>query len=151
MAGELSFFELGVEDADRARTFYAGPFGWQIESGPSRRAASRSARRTSPAAMHGGDRGATPLPVLRGRRHRGRGRPRAASSAASSRSIDISGATSWPRASATSGCAATTRTRRFGLHQRPRLIATHLVATTALSHAKCGPSGHRAVHRLTRT
>ena len=30
MNGELSFFELGVDDADRARDFYGGLFGWKF-------------------------------------------------------------------------------------------------------------------------
>jgi predicted enzyme related to lactoylglutathione lyase len=35
MTGEPSFFELGVADADRARAFYTGLFGWQMDPGPS--------------------------------------------------------------------------------------------------------------------
>ena len=35
MAGEPSFFELGVNDAGRGRAFYEGLFGWQMEPGPS--------------------------------------------------------------------------------------------------------------------
>jgi hypothetical protein len=35
MAGELAFFELGVEDADKGRSFYEGLFGWTFETGPS--------------------------------------------------------------------------------------------------------------------
>ncbi|WP_374935653.1 VOC family protein [Streptomyces sp. SM11] len=35
MAGEISFFELGVEDPDRARVFYGELFGWTFEPGPS--------------------------------------------------------------------------------------------------------------------
>ena len=35
MAGELTFFELGVEDAERGRTFYEGLFGWRFAPGPS--------------------------------------------------------------------------------------------------------------------
>ena len=35
MAGEPSFFELGVGDAERGRAFYAGLFGWEMERGPS--------------------------------------------------------------------------------------------------------------------
>jgi predicted enzyme related to lactoylglutathione lyase len=35
MAGEVAFFELGVEDVDRGRAFYEGLFGWRFEPGPS--------------------------------------------------------------------------------------------------------------------
>ena len=35
MAGEVSFFELGVEDTERGRAFYQGLFGWRFETGPS--------------------------------------------------------------------------------------------------------------------
>jgi predicted enzyme related to lactoylglutathione lyase len=34
MAG-FSFFELGVEDAERGRAFYEGLFGWRFAPGPS--------------------------------------------------------------------------------------------------------------------
>ena len=29
----MTFFELGVEDADRGRVFYEGLFGWRFEPG----------------------------------------------------------------------------------------------------------------------
>jgi uncharacterized protein len=32
MTGEPSFFELGTEDAERARAFYTALFGWQMDS-----------------------------------------------------------------------------------------------------------------------
>jgi predicted enzyme related to lactoylglutathione lyase len=35
MAGQLTFFELGVEDAKRGRAFYEGLFGWRFAPGPS--------------------------------------------------------------------------------------------------------------------
>ena len=35
MAGEVSFFELGVEDPTSARTFYGELFGWRMQPGPS--------------------------------------------------------------------------------------------------------------------
>ena len=35
MTGELSFFEIGVEDADKGRAFYEAMFGWKMEPGPS--------------------------------------------------------------------------------------------------------------------
>lgn len=31
--GELSFFEIHVDDAERAQNFYGGLFGWQFEKG----------------------------------------------------------------------------------------------------------------------
>jgi uncharacterized protein len=59
MAGELSFFELGVEDAERGRAFYEGLFGWRLERGPSGGGFTIDTP-TIPGGMHGGDRGATP-------------------------------------------------------------------------------------------
>ncbi|MGH2969645.1 MAG: VOC family protein [Solirubrobacteraceae bacterium] len=59
MAGELAFFELGVEDADRGRAFYEGVFGWRFERGPSGKGwviDTPNAR----GGMHGGDGGASP-------------------------------------------------------------------------------------------
>lgn len=35
MPGELGFFELGVEDAEKGRAFYEGLFGWRFTPGPS--------------------------------------------------------------------------------------------------------------------
>ena len=35
MAGEITFFELGVDDVEQARTFYGSLFGWSFEPGPS--------------------------------------------------------------------------------------------------------------------
>ena len=35
MAGEVSFFELGVKDAAKAREFYGELFGWRMKPGPS--------------------------------------------------------------------------------------------------------------------
>ena len=37
MSGHPTFFELGVGDAERARAFYEGLFGWRMEPGPSGR------------------------------------------------------------------------------------------------------------------
>lgn len=34
MSGEPSFFEIGVEDVERGRAFYAALFGWTTEPGP---------------------------------------------------------------------------------------------------------------------
>jgi predicted enzyme related to lactoylglutathione lyase len=59
MAGELSFFELGVEDAERGRAFYEGLFGWRFEGGPSDNGFAIGTPNVE-GGMHGGDRGATP-------------------------------------------------------------------------------------------
>ena len=34
MAGELAFFEIGVADVDKGRTFYQALFGWSFAPGP---------------------------------------------------------------------------------------------------------------------
>jgi uncharacterized protein len=59
MAGELSFFELGVEDVERGRAFYEGLFGWQFDRGPSGQGWVIGTP-TVEGGMHGGDRGAGP-------------------------------------------------------------------------------------------
>jgi predicted enzyme related to lactoylglutathione lyase len=59
MAGELSFIELGVEDAAKGRAFYEGLFGWSFEPGPSGNGWVIGTPNV-PAGMHPGDRGATP-------------------------------------------------------------------------------------------
>ena len=59
MAGELAFFELGVEDTERGRDFYSGLFGWEFETGPSGKGFVISTPNV-PGGMHGGDRGAVP-------------------------------------------------------------------------------------------
>jgi predicted enzyme related to lactoylglutathione lyase len=60
MAGELSFIELGVEDAERGRAFYEALFGWTFEPGPSGGGGFAVAMPNVAAGMHGGDKGATP-------------------------------------------------------------------------------------------
>ena len=60
MTGELAFFELGVEDPERARGFYGGLFGWRFEPGPSG-SGFTIATPTVPGGLHGGDPGAAPL------------------------------------------------------------------------------------------
>jgi predicted enzyme related to lactoylglutathione lyase len=60
MIGEPTFFEIGVADTARARSFYGGLFGWRIEPGPSAGGYQISTP-TVPGGMHGGDEGATPL------------------------------------------------------------------------------------------
>lgn len=58
MAGEITFFELGVEDAERGRAFYGGLFDWRFERGPSGQGWAIATGGT-PGGMHGGDRGAS--------------------------------------------------------------------------------------------
>lgn len=59
MAGELSFFELGVGDVERGRAFYEGLFGWRFETGPSGQGFVISAPNVE-GGMHGGDAGSAP-------------------------------------------------------------------------------------------
>jgi predicted enzyme related to lactoylglutathione lyase len=65
MSGELGFFELGVEDADRARTFYGALFGWTFTPGPSGGAGSMIRTPNVPGGLHGGDPGAPPYLFFR--------------------------------------------------------------------------------------
>ena len=64
MNGELTFFELGVEDTERGRAFYEGLFGWRFETGPSGNGHVISTPNV-PGGMHGGDAGATPYVFFR--------------------------------------------------------------------------------------
>ncbi len=59
MAGELSFFSIGVGDADKARTFYGSLFGWGFAEPPSGRGAVVETSNI-PGGIHGGDPGASP-------------------------------------------------------------------------------------------
>jgi predicted enzyme related to lactoylglutathione lyase len=59
MAGELSFFELGVGDAAAGRAFYEGLFGWSFEPGPSGGGFGIGTPNV-PGGMHGGDAAAAP-------------------------------------------------------------------------------------------
>lgn len=59
MSGEVAFFELGVEDAERGRAFYEGLFGWRFETGPSG-AGFVIETGGVPGGMHPGDAGARP-------------------------------------------------------------------------------------------
>jgi uncharacterized protein len=59
MAGEIAFFELGVEDVERGRAFYGGLFGWRFERGPSGDGVHIETN-GAPGGMHGGDARATP-------------------------------------------------------------------------------------------
>jgi predicted enzyme related to lactoylglutathione lyase len=53
------FFELGVENAERARTFYSGVFGWAMEPGPSGQGLVIDANGV-PGGLHAGDPKAAP-------------------------------------------------------------------------------------------
>jgi predicted enzyme related to lactoylglutathione lyase len=64
MAGEVAFFELGVEDVERGRAFYKGLFGWRFERGPSGEGWTIGAGDV-PGGMHGGDKGAAPILFFR--------------------------------------------------------------------------------------
>src|SRR6478609_9554355 len=60
----ISFFELGVEDADKARDFYGALFGWTFETGPSMKGYAISSPGV-PGGMHPGDKGAWPYVFFR--------------------------------------------------------------------------------------
>ncbi len=64
MNGELSFFEIGVEDAQRGRAFYEGLFDWNFEPGPSGGGFGIGGSNV-PGGMHGGDPGAAPYVFFR--------------------------------------------------------------------------------------
>ena len=60
MAGEITFFEIGVDDVERGRAFYGALFDWSFEPGPSGESAGAVIRTaTVPGGMHGGDPGAS--------------------------------------------------------------------------------------------
>jgi uncharacterized protein len=62
MNGELSFFELGVGDADRARDFYGSLFGWEfVDEGGGATIETPNV----PGGLHGGDAGASPYVFFR--------------------------------------------------------------------------------------
>jgi predicted enzyme related to lactoylglutathione lyase len=59
MSGHPTFFELGVADADRARAFYTGLFGWRMGPGPSGNGYTIETGGV-PGGLHGGDAEASP-------------------------------------------------------------------------------------------
>jgi uncharacterized protein len=62
MNGELSFFELGVDDADRAREFYGSLFAWEfVDEGNGATIETPNI----PGGLHGGDAGASPYVFFR--------------------------------------------------------------------------------------
>ncbi|MFJ6054303.1 VOC family protein [Streptomyces sp. NPDC092307] len=60
MAGEVSFFELGVGDDERARTFFGSLFGWTFEPGPSDGGGFAIRTPNVRGGLHGNDPGARP-------------------------------------------------------------------------------------------
>lgn len=60
MNGDLSFFEIGVEDAARGGTFYGGLFGWRVEPGPSGGDGFEISTPGVRGGLHGGDPAASP-------------------------------------------------------------------------------------------
>jgi len=62
MDGSLSFFELGVEDTDKARRFYGQLFGWEFVD---EKAGSTIETPNIPGGLHGGDPGASPYLFFR--------------------------------------------------------------------------------------
>jgi uncharacterized protein len=62
MNGELSFFELGVEDTDRARAFYGTLFGWEFVDEDGARTIETP---NIPGGLHGGDPRASPYLFFR--------------------------------------------------------------------------------------
>jgi predicted enzyme related to lactoylglutathione lyase len=59
MAGELSFFELGVEDVEQAHAFYGALFGWRMDRPPGSEGWTIHSHGV-PGGMHGGDAKASP-------------------------------------------------------------------------------------------
>jgi uncharacterized protein len=61
VAGEVSFFELGVKDPARARRFYGELFGWNMKPGPSgEEFGFHIETENIGGGLHGGDEGASP-------------------------------------------------------------------------------------------
>jgi len=66
MAGEVSFFELGVKDPVRARAFYCELFGWKMSPGPSGEGRGFQIESGNiPGGLHGGDEGSGPYLFFR--------------------------------------------------------------------------------------
>ncbi|HCT77001.1 MAG TPA: glyoxalase [Micromonosporaceae bacterium] len=64
MTGELSFFEIGVQDPERGRVFYGGLFGWKFGAGPTGNGFEITAPNV-PGGMHGNDPAAAPYLFFR--------------------------------------------------------------------------------------
>ena len=56
----ISFFELGVEDAEKGRAFYGAMIGWEFATGPSGKGFVIDTPGGTPGGMHPGDKGAWP-------------------------------------------------------------------------------------------
>ncbi|MGW6455767.1 VOC family protein [Streptomyces sp. NPDC055078] len=65
MAGEISFFELGVGDFEQARTFYGSLFGWSFDQGSTEGGGYAIGTPNVPGGVHGGDPAATPYLFFR--------------------------------------------------------------------------------------
>jgi predicted enzyme related to lactoylglutathione lyase len=65
MSGEPAFFEIGVEDPQRGKTFYGALFGWDFTPGPSQEGGFIIGTSGIPGGMHGGDAGAVPYLFFR--------------------------------------------------------------------------------------
>ncbi|MFG3661633.1 VOC family protein [Streptomyces sp. NPDC047706] len=64
MAGEPSFFEIGVADPERGRAFYGALFGWNLEAGPGGDGFTIGTGGL-PGGMHGGGENASPYLFFR--------------------------------------------------------------------------------------
>jgi len=64
MAGEPSFFEIGVQDAERGRAFYGALFGWELGPAPSGPGFMIETGGLA-GGMHGGDAGGGPCLFFR--------------------------------------------------------------------------------------
>lgn len=67
MAGEPHWFEIGVDDAVKAKDFYGSLFGWEFRTGPAGDGAAGAVIRTPglDGGLHGGDPGASPYLFFR--------------------------------------------------------------------------------------
>ena len=115
--GQLTFFELGVEDLEQGRIFYEGLFGWSFMVGPGDGYLIKGTR--VPGGVHGGDRGAAPyvffLLTLWTRLSSGFG-----SWEARSRTWTLKGTRAPKPDSGASNCVATIRARPSGFTSRQR-------------------------------
>jgi uncharacterized protein len=115
MAGEVSFFELGVKDSGRAREFYGDLFGWKMKAGPAGEAHGFQIETGNiRGGLHGGEEGAGPYVFFRVDDIR----------AAAERVRDLGGETefnehSGPSPSGTFAFCRDNQGSSFGLHQPP--------------------------------
>ncbi len=65
MPGELSFFEIGTGDTERAQAFYAELFGWEFKTVEGGTGGSVIDTGGVPGGIHGGDAGASPYVFFR--------------------------------------------------------------------------------------